>query len=62
MDGKSRESIVYIINVGAHFLEFIKNAASGIYNLWDAFPKGVKKATAALAGFLLLSECLLWGV
>ncbi len=51
---KAARAIVYIINVGAHFLEFIKNAASGIYNLWDAFPKGVKKATAALAGFFAL--------
>lgn len=51
---KAAKSLVYIINVGAHFFEFIGSVTKAIYTMWRAFPKGVKIATAALTGMWLV--------
>ena len=48
---KIARSMVYIINIGLHFVELLKHIGKAIYEAWDAFPQGVKAATIALAGF-----------
>jgi len=47
-------ALIYILNVGKHFLDLLKTIGKTIYAMWDAFPRGVKIATAALAGFFML--------
>lgn len=51
---KAASALMYIINVGIHFWDFIKNVTTGIYNMWEAFPRGVRIATASLTAFFLL--------
>ena len=51
---KAARYLVYIINIAIHFWDLIKGVTKGVYELWSAFPKGIKIATAALAGFFLL--------
>jgi hypothetical protein len=48
---KAARAIVYILEIGRHFLQFLWDIGKALYNIWDSFPKGVKIATAALAGF-----------
>ena len=48
---KLARAAVYIINIGLHFFDLIKCITSAAYDLWAAFPKGVKIATAAMAAF-----------
>lgn len=47
---KAARGIVYILTIGQHFLQFLWDVGKALYNIWDSFPKGVKIATAALAG------------
>ncbi|MBR3348825.1 MAG: hypothetical protein IKG55_01965, partial [Solobacterium sp.] len=47
---KAARAIVYILEIGRHFLTFLWDVGKALYNIWDSFPKGVKIATAALAG------------
>jgi len=51
---KIARAILYIVNVGRHFWDLLKAIGKTAHGLWDAFPAGVKKAAAALAGFFLL--------
>lgn len=51
---KIARALVYIINVGRHFFDLLKAIGKAVYDVWDAFPRGIKIATAALAGFFLL--------
>lgn len=51
---KAARYLVYIINIAIHLWDLIKGVTKGVYELWSAFPKGIKIATAALAGFFLL--------
>lgn len=51
---KAARYLVYIINIAIHFWDLIKGVTKSVYELWSAFPKGIKIATAALAGFFLL--------
>ncbi|WP_371378924.1 transglycosylase SLT domain-containing protein [Sporomusa aerivorans] len=51
---KVARALVYIINVGKHFLDLLKTIGKTIYDVWDAFPRGIKIATAALAGFFMV--------
>ncbi len=48
---KLARAAVYIINIGLHFFDLIKSITSSIYDMWAAFPKGIKIATAAIAAF-----------
>lgn len=48
---KAAKAIVYIINIGKHFLDFLFDVGKEVGNIWDSFPKGVKIATAAVLGF-----------
>lgn len=48
---KVARAIYYVINVGIHLLEFIRDLGKAAYSFWDSFPKGVKIATIALLGF-----------
>nr|DAO88103.1 MAG TPA: tail tape measure [Caudoviricetes sp.] len=48
---KLARAAVYIINIGLHFFDLIKSITSAAYDMWAAFPKGVKIATAAMAAF-----------
>ena len=49
---KVARGIVYIVNIGRHFIAFIFDVGKHIKNMWDEFPKGVKIATLALGAFL----------
>ncbi len=51
---KIARALVYIINIGRHFWDLLKAIGKTIYDVWDAFPRGVKIATAALAGFFMV--------
>ena len=51
---KVARALVYIINIGKHFLDLLKAIGKTVYDVWDAFPRGIKIATAALAGFFML--------
>ena len=51
---KIARTMVYIINIGRSFWSFIKAIGKSVYELWDAFPRGIKIATAALTGFFML--------
>ncbi|MDQ0202475.1 phage tail tip lysozyme [Pectinatus haikarae] len=51
---KAARYLVYIINIGIHFWDLIKGVTKSVYGLWESFPRGIKIATAALAGFFLL--------
>lgn len=47
---KIAKAMVYVINIGKHFLEFLWDIGKALYGIWDSFPKGVKIAIASLAG------------
>lgn len=51
---KIARALVYIINVSRHFFDLLKAIGKAVYDVWDAFPRGIKIATAAIAGFFLL--------
>lgn len=51
---KAARALVYIINIGRHFWDLMKAIGKTIYDVWDAFPRGVKIATAALSAFFLV--------
>lgn len=51
---KIARALVYIINVGRHFWDLLKSIGKTIYDVWDAFPRGIKIATAALAAFFVV--------
>lgn len=46
---KAARLLVYIINVGRHFLTLVMDIGKSLWRVWDSFPKGVKIALAALA-------------
>ncbi len=46
---KVARAIFYVIEVGRHLLEFIRDIGRAVFKLWDSFPSGVKKAIAAIA-------------
>lgn len=45
---KAARAIVYILNIGKHFLDFLMDVGKALYKIWDSFPKGVKIAVAAI--------------
>lgn len=51
---KLARAAVYIINIGLHFFDLIKSITSSVYELWNAFPRGVKIATAAITVFFTI--------
>lgn len=51
---KVARALMYIINVGRHFWDLLKVIGKTVYDVWDGFPRGVKIATAAVAGFFML--------
>jgi len=51
---KAARMLVYIINVGKHFLMLVLDVGKALWRMWDSFPRGVKIATAALAGLTLV--------
>lgn len=51
---KVARALVYIINVGRHFWDLLKSIGKTIYDVWDAFPRGIKIAAAALAAFFVM--------
>lgn len=51
---KVARALVYIINVGRHFWDLLKSIGKALYDVWDAFPRGIKIATAALAAFFVV--------
>lgn len=51
---KAARALVYIINIGLHFATFIKEVTTNIYDMWMAFPRGIKIATAAVTAFFAL--------
>lgn len=46
---KIARALTYIINIGIHFVQLLKNIGKAAYDLWGSFPKGVKIAIASLA-------------
>ena len=44
---KIARGMVYIVNIGRHFLDFIFKVGEAVWNVWDSFPKGVKIALGA---------------
>lgn len=51
---KAARMLVYIINVGRHFLTFVIDIGKALWRMWDSFPKGVKIAAAAIAGLTIV--------
>ena len=51
---KAARALVYIINVGRHFLTLIVDIGKALWGVWESFPRGVKIAAAALAGLTLV--------
>ena len=51
---KAARMLVYIINVGRHFLTLIVDVGKALWRMWESFPKGVKIAAAAIAGLTLV--------
>lgn len=51
---KAARMLVYIINVGRHFLTLIVDIGKALWGVWESFPRGVKIAAAALAGLTLV--------
>lgn len=45
---KAARAIVYILNIGKHFLDFLVDVGKALYKMWDSFPKGAKIAIAAI--------------
>ncbi|AEC00281.1 phage tail tip lysozyme [Selenomonas sputigena] len=53
---KAARGLVYIINIGKHFLELIWDVGKALGRMWDGFPRGVKIATAAIAALALVMK------
>lgn len=53
---KAARGLVYIINIGKHFLELIWDVGKALGRIWDGFPRGVKIATAAIAALALVMK------
>ena len=53
---KAARGLVYIINIGKHFLELIWDVGKALWRMWDSFPRGVKIATAAIAALALIMK------
>lgn len=53
---KAARGLVYIINIGKHFLELIWDVGKALGRMWDSFPRGVKIATAAIAALALVMK------
>ncbi|WP_302815480.1 lytic transglycosylase domain-containing protein [Selenomonas flueggei] len=53
---KAARMLVYIINIGKHFLMLVLSVGKALWRMWESFPKGVKIATAALAGLALVMK------
>lgn len=51
---KIARGLFHIVNVGLHFLQFLMTIGKAVKHIWDAFPKGVKVAIAALTAFGLV--------
>lgn len=51
---KAARMLVYIINVGRHFLTLVVDVGKALWRMWESFPKGVKIAAAAIAGLTLV--------
>lgn len=51
---KVARALVYIINIGIHFWDLLKSIGKTVKDIWMSFPRGVKIATASLAGFFML--------
>ncbi|MGP1470058.1 MAG: glucosaminidase domain-containing protein [Schwartzia sp. (in: firmicutes)] len=51
---KIARGLFHIVNVGLHFLQFLMTIGKAVKHIWDAFPKGVKVAIAALTAFSLV--------
>lgn len=51
---KAARMLVYIINVGKHFLMLVLDVGKALWSMWESFPKGVKIAAAAIAGLTLI--------
>jgi len=51
---KAARMLVYIINVGKHFLMLVLDVGKALWAMWESFPKGVKIAAAAIAGLTLI--------
>ena len=51
---KAARMLVYIINVGRHFLTLVVDIGKALWAMWESFPRGVKIAAAALAGLTLV--------
>ena len=51
---KAARMLVYIINVGRHFLTLIVDIGKALWGVWESLPRGVKIAAAALAGLTLV--------
>lgn len=48
---KIARGMYYIINAGLSVLKFIRDVGGAVKKMWDAFPRGVKIAIAALTAF-----------
>lgn len=53
---KAARMLVYIINIGKHFLMLVLSVGKALWRMWESFPKGVKIATAALVGLALVMK------
>jgi hypothetical protein len=51
---KAARVLVYIINVGRHFITLLFDIGKALWAMWESFPRGVKIAAAALAGLTLV--------
>lgn len=51
---KVARALVYVINIGIHFWDLLKSIGKTVKDIWMSFPRGVKIATASLAGFFML--------
>ena len=51
---KAARMLVYIINIGRHFLTLVVDIGKALWRMWESLPRGVKIAAAALAGLTLV--------
>lgn len=45
---KIARGLAHIVDIGLSFLRLLKNVGSGLYEIWDSFPRGAKLAIASL--------------
>ncbi|MDU4960200.1 MAG: lytic transglycosylase domain-containing protein [Sporomusaceae bacterium] len=50
---KAARALVYVVNIGKHYLMLLKAIGKASYAMWDSFPAGVKVAIAALTALAL---------